>query len=121
MISVLNVFYNYGISIVSRYETMLRIQKRYRLNYKESRSTYQMVLGHDMTFTSYPGFLYSLDDFYLISSGLAVTETTNSVYNPQLWANIQPVGQVRDQNVSYIMCTYAYTYPTVGVTIRFFN
>lgn len=78
----------------NRYETMLRIQKRYRLNYKESKSSYQLVFGHDITFSSYPGFLYSMDDFYLISSGLAVTETTISVYNPQLWANVQPVGQV---------------------------
>jgi len=78
---------------------MLRIQKRYRLNYKESKSSYQLVLGHDITFSSYPGFLYSMDDFYLISSGLAVTETTISVYNPQLWANVQPVGQVRDKYV----------------------
>ncbi|CAI6362403.1 unnamed protein product [Macrosiphum euphorbiae] len=78
----------------NRYETMLRIQKRYRLNYKESKSSYQLVLGHDITFSSYPGFIYSMDDFYLISSGLAVTETTISVYNPQLWTYVQPVGQV---------------------------
>lgn len=76
---------------------MLRIQKRYRLNYKESKSSHQLVFGHDMTFSSYPGFLYSLDDFYLISSGLAVTETTNLVYNSQLWTKIQPVGQVGDK------------------------
>jgi len=75
---------------------MLRIQKRYRFNYKESKYTHRLVLGHDMTFSSYPGFLYSLDDFYLISSGLAVTETTNSVYDPQLWSKVQPIGQVRD-------------------------
>ncbi|XP_025421443.1 putative phospholipase B-like 2 isoform X2 [Sipha flava] len=76
------------------YETMLRIQKRYRLNYKESKLSNQLVFGHDIQFSSYPGFLYSMDDFYLISSGLAITETTNSVYNPQLWDNVQPIGQI---------------------------
>lgn len=79
---------------------MLRIQKRYHLNYKESKLSNQLVFGYDITFTSYPGFLYSLDDFYLISSGLAVTETTNSVYNPQLWSYVNPVGQVREKSIT---------------------
>lgn len=87
------------IHVYFRYETMLRIQKRYRLNYKESKLSNQLVFGHDIRFSSYPGFLYSLDDFYLISSGLAITETTNSVYNPQLWENVQPVGQVRNKSI----------------------
>lgn len=78
---------------------MSRIQKRYRLRYKESKSSNQLVFGHDITFSSYPGLLYSSDDFYLISSGLAVTRTTFSVHNPHLWTNVQPVGQVRDYGV----------------------
>jgi hypothetical protein len=90
-----------------RYETMLRIQKRYRLNYKESKLSNQLVFGHDIQFSSYPGFLYSMDDFYLISSGLAITETTNSVYNPQLWDNVQPIGQVRNNIISHI--TYRFS------------
>lgn len=85
-----------------RYETMSRIQKRYRLRYKESKSSNQLVFGHDITFSSYPGLLYSSDDFYLISSGLAVTRTTFTVYNPQLWTNIQPAGQVRDYGVELL-------------------
>lgn len=78
---------------------MSRIQKRYRLRYKKSKSSNQLVFGHDITFSSYPGLLYSSDDFYLISSGLAVTQTAFSVHNPQLWTNVQPVGQVRDYDV----------------------
>lgn len=78
---------------------MLRIQKRYHLNYKESKLSNQRVFGHDIVFSSYPGFVYSLDDFYLISSGLAVMETTNTVYNSSLWINVQPVGQVRQKRL----------------------
>lgn len=85
---------------------MLRIQKRYRLNYKMSKLSNQRVFGHDITFSSYPGFLYSLDDFYLISSGLAVTETTISVYNSRLWENVQPVGQVRNKIITNILLYY---------------
>lgn len=83
---------------------MLRIQKRYCFKYRQSKSSYQRVYGYDITFSSYPGFLYSFDDFYLISSGLAVTETSNSVYNPHLWTYVQPVGQVRDNKLLKAYC-----------------
>lgn len=94
------------VRIYFRYETMLRIKKRYRLNYKESKLSNQLVYGHDIQFSSYPGFLYSMDDFHLISSGLAITLTINSVYNPQLWDNVQPVGQVRNKIISYMIHSF---------------
>ena len=42
--------------------------------------------------TSYAGSLYSLDDFYLISSGLTVTESTLFIYNKTLYRDM-PYGQ----------------------------
>lgn len=36
------------------------------------------------------GFLTSLDDFYLLGSGLLMTQTTNSVFNTSLFTLITP-------------------------------
>lgn len=77
-----------------RYETMLRIQKKYSLQFGQSQTSNKLIRGHDMSFTSFPGGIQSGDDFYLISSGLATLETTNEVYNKSLWSNVKPVGQV---------------------------
>ena len=43
---------------------------------------------------SYPGMLYSSDDFALMSSGLAIIETTISVWNNSLFDNTKPTGQL---------------------------
>ncbi|XP_019901891.1 phospholipase B-like 1 isoform X3 [Esox lucius] len=43
-----------------------------------------------MSFSSYPGFLTSLDDFYLLGSGLLMTQTTNSVFNTSLYTLVMP-------------------------------
>lgn len=77
-----------------RYETMLRIQKRYSLRFRKSQTSKQLIRGFDMTFSSFPGGLQSGDDFYLMSSGLATLETTIDNYNQSLWSNVKPVGQV---------------------------
>lgn len=36
------------------------------------------------------GFLTSLDDFYLLSSGLLMTQTSNSVFNTSLFSMLSP-------------------------------
>lgn len=36
------------------------------------------------------GFLVSLDDFYLLGSGLMMTQTTNNVFNSSLFDTITP-------------------------------
>ncbi|XP_046681052.1 putative phospholipase B-like 2 [Homalodisca vitripennis] len=71
------------------YETMLRIMKRYTLPYKQ-------VAGTAMSFPSYPGVMLSMDDLYIINSGLVVQETTNDNNNASLWSYIQPTGQVME-------------------------
>lgn len=36
------------------------------------------------------GFLVSLDDFYLLGSGLMMTQTTNNIFNSSLFDHITP-------------------------------
>ncbi|XP_062847005.1 phospholipase B-like 1 [Trichomycterus rosablanca] len=43
-----------------------------------------------LSFSSYPGLLASLDDFYLLGNGLMMTQTTNSVFNQSLFDTITP-------------------------------
>lgn len=38
-----------------------------------------------MSFSSYPGTIFSIDDFYTLSSGLVVTETSIQNSNPELY------------------------------------
>lgn len=60
------------------YQSMLRIMKKYNLNYKD-------ISANSMTFSSYPGAIFSIDDYYLLSSGLVVLETSIGNYNQDLW------------------------------------
>ncbi|XP_075313221.1 phospholipase B-like 1 [Odontesthes bonariensis] len=43
-----------------------------------------------MSFSSYPGFLMSLDDFYLLGSGLLMTQTSIGVFNASLFSQLSP-------------------------------
>jgi len=42
------------------------------------------------SFSSFPAFLWSSDDYYLLSNNLVVTETTNDIYNRELYKYITP-------------------------------
>mmetsp|Transcript_5131 Transcript_5131/g.7214 ORF Transcript_5131/g.7214 Transcript_5131/m.7214 type:complete len:571 (-) Transcript_5131:49-1761(-) len=60
------------------YSAMLRIYKHYHFNYKGVR-----VANRAMSFSSYPGMLSSLDDFYeMHDSKMVMLQTTNSVLDP---------------------------------------
>jgi hypothetical protein len=49
------------------------------------------VAGRAMSFSSYPAYLSSLDDWYAVwDSGIAVLETTNNVFNKSLYAAVVP-------------------------------
>jgi hypothetical protein len=74
---------------MSGLQNMLRILKLYKFGYDK-----HMTAGHTNTFSSYPGMLYSSDDFALTSAGLAVIETTISVFNNKLFEKVVPEGQL---------------------------
>ncbi|KAK1892988.1 putative phospholipase B-like 2 [Dissostichus eleginoides] len=47
-------------------------------------------------FSSYPGSIFSGDDFYILSSGMVTLETTIGNSNPALWKFVQPTGSVME-------------------------
>jgi len=74
---------------------MLRILKRYTMPLKRtptSNNTYlgDIVPGYDLIFSSYPGTLQSIDDFYMTRpANLTILETTLDIYNDDLYRNLQ--------------------------------
>lgn len=62
---------------------MLRIWKVYKFPWKLTPGG-NTVPSKVMAFSSYPGFLVSEDDFYMLSNGLIVQETTISNRNQTL-------------------------------------
>ncbi|XP_037498951.1 putative phospholipase B-like 2 [Rhipicephalus sanguineus] len=75
------------------YKSMLRIQKKYTFPWHYAPDTTgpdDIIPGHTITMSSYPGKLVSSDDFYLTSAGLAVMETSIENSNPDLWLLLDP-------------------------------
>ena len=50
----------------------------------------QMLVGLVTMHFDNTGLLTSLDDFYLLGSGLLMTQTTNSVFNSSLFSSVTP-------------------------------
>ncbi|CAF4292919.1 unnamed protein product, partial [Adineta steineri] len=75
------------------YSSMLKVLKRYTMPLKRISSDNNIVIpGSDIIFSSYPGTLHSVDDFYMIyPSNLTVIETTIDNYNKYLYNNIHPI------------------------------
>lgn len=69
----------------SAYNEMLRVIKKYNLAYNQSPKSKDKIPGREIAFTSYPGVLHSVDDFYITSHGMVVMETTIGNFNQDLW------------------------------------
>ncbi|KAJ2944695.1 hypothetical protein O0L34_g4052 [Tuta absoluta] len=76
------------------YQSMLRLQKMYVLNFKMAPKSKTMIPGRKMSLSSYPGFVQSTDDFYIMGSGICSAETTIGNSNRSLFEYINPEGQI---------------------------
>ncbi|KAJ7309616.1 hypothetical protein JRQ81_007670 [Phrynocephalus forsythii] len=76
------------------YQSMLRILKRYTLPFRTSAHSDSLIPGYSQSFSSYPGTIFSGDDFYILSSGLVSLETTIGNSNSSRWKYLQPQGSV---------------------------
>uniref|UniRef100_A0A8C7BAM6 Phospholipase B-like n=1 Tax=Neovison vison TaxID=452646 RepID=A0A8C7BAM6_NEOVI len=75
----------------SSYQNMLRIIKKYWFQFREDPlENSPLAPGNKVVFSSYPGTLFSCDDFYIMGSGLVTLETTIGNRNPALWKYVQP-------------------------------
>uniref|UniRef100_A0A0B8RQP5 Phospholipase B-like n=1 Tax=Philothamnus irregularis TaxID=1899461 RepID=A0A0B8RQP5_9SAUR len=75
----------FGHSSWFTYAATLRIYKHW-----DFRITDPQTKTGRASFSSYPGFLVSLDDFYILGSGLIMLQTTNSVFNLSLLKQVVP-------------------------------
>ncbi|XP_063337660.1 phospholipase B-like 1 isoform X2 [Pelmatolapia mariae] len=87
LIKVLPGFENLlvGHSSWYTYAATMRIYKHWDFKVSDTH-----VATGKMSFSSYPGFLMSLDDFYLLGSGLLMTQTSIGVFNASLFSQLSP-------------------------------
>ncbi|KAM8817028.1 putative phospholipase B-like 2 [Rhynchonycteris naso] len=79
------------------YQNMLRIVKKYWFHFQQGpQEGSPMASGNNFVFSSYPGVIFSCDDFYILGSGLVTLETTIGNRNPALWKYVQPRGCVME-------------------------
>jgi len=74
-----------GHSTWDSYTAMLRIYKHYSFNLTELQPAAQRV-----SFSSYPGEVFSDDDFFILSSKMVVLQTTNKIFNDELFEKLTP-------------------------------
>lgn len=82
------------------FEAMLRTFKHYKLAVPSPTGETKQTI---VSLSSTPGYLSSVDDFYLTDRGLYVTETTNGIYNNSLLTEVVPKGVV----FSWMRCMVA--------------
>lgn len=76
------------------YTATLRIYKHYNFNLHDKATA-----AKSLSFSSYPGFLESLDDFYTLSSKMVLLQTTNNIFNSSLYNLVTPESLLAWQRV----------------------
>jgi hypothetical protein len=76
------------------YSAMNRIYKHYYFDITTTGTASKKV-----SFSSYPGCLVSIDDFYMMDSGLVMLQTTNGIINHTLYDSITPKALLAWQRV----------------------
>ncbi|KJE97432.1 hypothetical protein CAOG_09069 [Capsaspora owczarzaki ATCC 30864] len=71
-----------------------RIYKHYNFQLND-----QATAAKRTSFSSYPAYLSSLDDFYIMDSGLVMIQTTNNVFNMSLYDLVRPESLLAWQRV----------------------
>ncbi|KAL4421804.1 hypothetical protein ABPG77_009610, partial [Micractinium sp. CCAP 211/92] len=72
-----------GHSTWDTYTAQLRIYKHYAFDLRQLRPA-----ASRLSFSSYPGELFSDDDFFLMDSGLVLLQTTNKIFNDELFERL---------------------------------
>jgi len=83
-----------GHSTWLTFSSMNRLYKHW--NFRLNSNT---VVSRKMSFSSYPATLASTDDFYMMDSGLAMLQTTNSIFNYSLYNYVHPSSLLAWQRV----------------------
>ena len=71
-----------------------RLIKKYSLPFKRSLSSSKTVPGHTMSFSGYPGIIYSGDDFTIASSG----KNLYIYVALSIESAVRTIGEVKQQN-----------------------
>ncbi|XP_009976043.1 PREDICTED: putative phospholipase B-like 2, partial [Tauraco erythrolophus] len=70
------------------------LESKYTLPFRTSAGGSSQIPGSIQVFSSYPGTIFSGDDFYILSSGLVALETTIGNNNPARWKYLDPRSSV---------------------------
>lgn len=84
---------------------MLRMIKSYNFRYHWTDSD-SRTIENKLTFSSYPGAINSMDDFYVVSvakkyTKMVVAASPITVFNKNLWTLVSPLEQVTDNSIFF--------------------
>jgi len=87
-----NVFMSHSSWFV--YGATNRIFKHYDFNTRDESTS-----ANAMSFSSYPGFLESLDDYYMMNNDIVLIQTTNNIFDTSLYKKVKPESLLAWQRV----------------------